>query len=184
MRPLASQTSIARSCLLSCYTQLIVLTYHTFPCSHVTHNSPASPLRWRTAQPTCSQSPRHFSTLSSTRCATPPSPRHLPLFHLLTTSHSSISHHLPLFHLFTISRSSISSPPPTPPFSSTRHLSQETHAELAERMGYHLVEMKKEEELRPRVLASATNIKEQPIRDEFEDLEVGTIFQNWLLLSW
>ncbi|ESO03920.1 hypothetical protein HELRODRAFT_79614 [Helobdella robusta] len=50
---------------------------------------------------------------------------------------------------------------------------QETHAELAERMGYHVVEMKKEEDYFPRLIASpSTPANKKPIEDEVEDLEV------------
>ena len=52
---------------------------------------------------------------------------------------------------------------------------QETHSELAQRLGYHVVEFKKEEDYRPRVIASPNNVKKEVLVDEEEDLEVKMI---------
>lgn len=49
---------------------------------------------------------------------------------------------------------------------------QESHQECADRMGYHLVEMRKEKLYCPRVIASPSTLKTQPISDEVEDLEM------------
>lgn len=53
-------------------------------------------------------------------------------------------------------------------------VNQETHGELADRMGYHVVEFRKERDNLPVVVASPTSgvVREAELKDEEEDLEV------------
>lgn len=51
---------------------------------------------------------------------------------------------------------------------------QESHNELADRMGYHVVEFRKERDNLPVVIASPSSgvVREDELKDEEEDLEV------------